>query len=338
VATGVKVSIVMPVRNAAATLAECLESIREQTEPDYELLIVDDGSTDHSAQIVELHARADSRIRLLTPGRIGLVAALNHGISESRAPLIARMDADDVMLADRLEHQIGFMEEHPDIAVAGSLVELFSSEAILAGYVEYVRWQNECVTSDDIAANIFVESPLPHPSVIMRRESLESAGGYRAGDFPEDYELWLRMHELGMKFGKVPRVLLRWREQAERASRTDPRYERTAFDRIRAEYLARDPRITKAAEIVIWGSGRRTRQRAKFLIDRGVIPSSYIDIDPQKIGYTIDGIRVEPPESLKRSPRPFVLVYVTSHGAREVITSRLRGFGYAPAVDFLAVG
>src|SRR5258706_995906 len=247
------ISIVMPFRDAAATLPDCLISIQRLTFADFELLAIDDGSDDSSAAIVQRAAQHDGRVRLLQPGRVGLVAALNLGVAQARAALIARMDADDLMYDERLAAQHAYLEQHTEIALVAVQVELFPPERIREGYREYVRWQNQCVTPKQIANNMYVESPFAHPSVTLRRGALEQLGGYADGPFPEDYELWLRMQQAGMRMAKLPRVLLAWRERDDRASRVDPRYSREAFDALRAGFLARDPRLQSERPLVIWG-------------------------------------------------------------------------------------
>jgi rhodanese-related sulfurtransferase len=249
------------------------------------------------------------------------------------------MDADDVMLPDRLAAQWEMLDARPDLALVGTQVELFPAEHVGGGYAEYVRWQNECVSPEQIADNLYVESPFAHPSVMARTDVLCAAGSYRDGDFPEDYELWLRLHASGQRMAKVPRVLLRWRERPERTSRVDVRYTRDAFDRLRAEYLSRDPRLHAHRPIVVWGAGRRSRLRARIVMERGISPVAWIDIDPDKIGHRVWDLPVHAPEWLGGlEPRPFVLVYVNNHGARELIAARLREMGYTVGRDFLCVG
>jgi hypothetical protein len=218
-------------------------------------------------------------------------------------------------------------------------VELFPPEEVRGGYREYVRWQNGVVEPWQVAAEIYVESPFAHPSVMARTEVLRAAGGYADGPFPEDYELWLRLHAAGHRMGKVPCVLLRWRERAGRASRVDPRYAREAFDRLRADFLARDPRVRPDREVVAWGAGRPSRLRARLAMDRGIRPVAWIDVDPRKIGQRVWGLPVHPPGWLAgREPRPFILVYVNSHGARDLIAARLGELGYRAGDDWLGVG
>jgi glycosyltransferase involved in cell wall biosynthesis len=332
------VSIVMPVRNAFTTLEECLASIRGQTLEAWELIAIDDGSEDDSPAILRDCAARDDRIQLLAPGRVGLIAAINLGNETARAPYIARMDADDVMLPDRLRRQAEFLDRNPDVALVASRVELFPEDAIRSGYREYIRWQNDCLTPRQIADHIYLEAPLANPSVMFRGQLFERFGGYRDGPFPEDYEFWLRLHRAGVRMAKLPDCLLRWRDSLHRATRTDPRYSRAAFDGIRAEYLARDPRLLAGRPIVVWGAGRATRQRAARLSAHDIEFSAYIDIDPRKIGQRSLGVPVHPPEWLDRTDKPFILNYVANHGAREQIEQRLREMGYELGADFLPVG
>lgn len=332
------ISIVLPFRNSAETLEECLESIRNQTFQDHELIAIDDGSSDKSVEIVKRFSESDLRIRLLQPGAIGLVAALNLGVSESRSEYIARMDADDLMCKTRLEEQELFLRLNSDVALVSCRVQIFPEEQVRSGYQEYQRWQNSCVTPEDIADNRYVESPHAHPSVMLRHAVLEQMNGYRQGDFPEDYDLWLRIAEAGLKMAKIPRVLLLWRDRPNRFSRVDPRYARGAFDWLRAFYLSRDARIRSAKEIALWGAGRDTRKRARILLDQGIIHSGWIDIDPRKIGKIIGGRRVYDASWLKREPRPFVLIYVTNHGARDEIEQYLNSIGYLRGHNYLSVG
>lgn len=334
-----EISIVLPFRNAAATLPACLASIRRQRYAAFELLAVDDGSTDDAAALVESVARADGRVRLLSPGCVGLVAALNLGLAEARAPLVARMDADDLMHPERLGLQRAYLAAYPEVALVASRVALFPKGLVRAGYAAYMRWQNQVLTPAEVAANIFVESPFAHPSVMLRRASVVALGGYTEGPFPEDYELWLRMHAAGLPMAKLPRVLLAWRESAGRASRVDPRYARTAFDALRASFLARDPRLHQGRELVFWGAGRPTRLRARRLIVQGFAPTAWIDLDPRKLGQVVWGVPVRPRQWLDGlRPRPFVLVYVTNHGAYDLISGWLGAMGYRPGADYLFVG
>lgn len=334
-----ELTIVLPCRNAEVTLAACIASIRRQTLGAYEVLAIDDGSTDATPALLAAWAAADGRVRILTTGGAGLVAALNLGLAAARAPLIARMDADDVMHPQRLALQAAYLAAHPKVALVAAQAVLFPAHAVGGGYREYLRWQNRVLSPNDVAAAVYREAPFVHPTVVFRRDIVREVGGYADGPFPEDYELWLRMHRAGLQMAKLPRNLLGWREHAGRTSRRDPRYAREAFDALRARYLADDPRLRGGRELVYWGAGRSTRQRARRLIMQGFPVAAWIDIDPRKIGQRIWGARVERPEWLaERRAHAFVLIYVTNHGAQELIEPLLATWGYRAGEDYLWVG
>lgn len=337
--TDPRVSILLPVRNAETTLDECLASIAAQTEHRYEVVAVNDHSADASLALLHDAAAKDRRIRVLDRPARGLVGALNAGLADCRASLVARMDADDVMHPQRLACQLARMSEQPDLTVLATRVELLETSATGDGQREYVRWQNSCVSEQDMANRRYVESPLTHPSAMYRRDAVIRAGAYRDGPFAEDYDLWLRLLENGQRIAKISEVLLKWRDGATRLSRTDERCSRDAFDALRARYLSRDARVQRAREgVVVWGAGRRTRQRVRHLQARGVSVRAWIDIDPKKIGNVIDGARVCAPAALRDMPGPFVLSYVTNHGAREEIGAFLTRNGLTEGDDWLSVG
>lgn len=333
------VTVLLPFKNAASTLAECLGSILNQTYPFFEVVAVNDGSTDDSLAVVESFTRRDQRIRLVHSPFKGIVSALNHGLELARAPWIARMDADDIMNPDRLERQVEFLLEQPGVHLVACRVRLISNQTIPRGLEEYVRWQNLCMTPEDVRQEIYVESPFVHPTVMFRLSTVLDLGGYREGPFPEDYELWLRMNQQGLAMAKLPEILLDWRDSETRVSRRDVRCTRESFDRLRADYLARDPRLSQERPLAFWGAGRRTRRRSFLLMAKGYRPIVWIDIDPRKIGNPVREIPVVPPSYLlDAAQRPFVLNYVASHGAREIIGSRLHSMGYFRGLDYLMVG
>jgi glycosyltransferase involved in cell wall biosynthesis len=330
-----EVSVLLPVFNAADTLHDCIESILSQHFDAFEVVVVNDGSTDDTAAVLD--SFDDPRLKCYERTHRGLVRTLNDGLSLCEAPLVARMDADDIMHPQRIGKQYAHMRRHHELVLVASQVEKFPDDSIRAGYREYMRWQNSVLTHDDIIDQIYIESPFAHPSVMFRRDSVIAAGAYRDGELPEDYELWLRLAWLGFRMEKLPQVLLYWRESEVRLSRVSANYAREAFDRVRADYLARDQRIHKR-RIAFWGAGRKTRRRTHYLRERGFVPEVWIDIDPKKIGNRIAGVEVVEPAWLERQQGVFVLNYVTNHGARDIARHYLQRIGYRIGRDFLEVG
>jgi glycosyltransferase involved in cell wall biosynthesis len=332
-----RVSVVLPVRDGAATLPRALDSLLAQDLDAWELLAVDDHSRDATRALLEHAAARDARIRVLAaPGPGGIVAALNAGIAAARAPFLARMDADDVCAPQRLRLQAAALDADPALDVVACRVAHSGALSPESGYARHVEWQNALLSHDELALGRFIDAPLAHPSVMFRASCVERWGGYRAGPFPEDFELWLRWFEGGARFLKLPHVLLTWVDSRGRLSRTDPRYAPEAFFRVKAPYLARWlARHAPGRPVWAWGAGRLTRRRLDPLQEAGVCVEAFVDIDPNKIGGVRSGRPVVGPDGLPGPGGPFVLGYVGSRGARELCASHLRDRGWREGVDFL---
>jgi glycosyltransferase involved in cell wall biosynthesis len=332
------VSVVLPAFNAAQSVGAAVESIRAQTLADWELLAVDDGSEDDTAGVLKSFARRNPRMRVLVRRHHGIVSTLNDGMAAARGRFIARMDTDDTAHPERLAEQASFLDTHPDVGVVGSLVDFGGDRGRNEGYALHVDWLNSLVTPGDIELNRFVESPFAHPSVMFRRELIALHGGYRDGDFPEDYELWLRWLDAGVKMAKVPRALLTWNDPAQRLSRTDTRYDAEPFYRCKAPWLARwlATHVRPERRLLVWGAGRPTRKRAELLVEHGVRISGYVDIDPEKIGRSFSGRPVFGPAGIPAKDEIFVLCFVAKRGARELARQHLRSHGFVEGRDFLA--
>jgi glycosyltransferase involved in cell wall biosynthesis len=205
----------MPVYNAEPYLALAVESILGQSYVDFELILLDDGSTDGSAAIMDRYARTDSRVRVIRAPHRGFVAALNDGLERARGRFIARMDADDIALPDRLSAQVEALQARPRLAVLGSHVEEIDQAGKPLGL------SLSPVGPRAVAQVAESSSPVPHPAVLMRREPVESVGGYRPEIDPaQDYDLWLRILDAGFEIDNVPRVLLRYRMHPSSVSST----------------------------------------------------------------------------------------------------------------------
>jgi len=329
----VKVSVLLPVFNAESTLPECLDSLLAQDFNDFEIVAVDDGSTDGSSDILFDYGKKDPRIRIITVEHAGIVAGLQTAFANADADYLARMDADDICTPDRLRRQVEFLDANKNVAVVGSLVGPIPGESLAGGYETYLRWINSLVDPEEIADNIYVESPLPHPSVVFHRSPYLAVGGYQDHRWPEDYDLWLRMHQSGYRFAKVPEVLVYWRDYPERTSRNRKRYDREAFFEAKAYYLALGP-LKDVEEVVIIGAGRVTRNRVAYLEEYGIKVAAFIDVDKNKIGQFIKDTPVIPPSGLSAFPEHIILSYVSNWGARDEIRTMLTEMGKIEGKDF----
>jgi glycosyltransferase involved in cell wall biosynthesis len=331
------VSILMPCFNAASTLDEALESMAAQSFPDFEIIAVDDGSSDETPILLEQWASKDRRIVVLRQSHSGIIQALNMGLSACRSNYIARMDADDLSHPERLEKQVELLDTNPEIAVVGCLVRGFPSDDVREGFLIYIEWLNSLIEDKDIRREIFIESPLAHPSVMFRKDQLVKVGGYQEHGWPEDYDLFLRLYLNDVKFTKVPEVLLDWRENSERLTRQDSRYSLENFLRVKSHYLARGPLFHRDG-IFIWGAGMMGRRLGKQLERTGCEIAAYIDIDPKKIGKTRRGRPVLALRELLdwwvKFSNPVLLSAVGARGARPLIRKQLNQMGLVEGVDW----
>ena len=330
-----RVSVLLPVRDATSTLGPCLESLLGQSLRDLEVIAVDDGSRDGSGSLLEERSRADPRLVVLrTPPR-GIVAALNTALAAARAPLAARMDADDLAHPDRLARQVARLAGDPRVDVLGCRVELFG-EPVRDGMRAYVEWLNGLLDHEAIVRDLFVESPLAHPSVALRTEALRGLGGWRAFDGPEDYDLWLRAFEAGLRFAKVPETLLAWRDAPGRLTRTDPRYAPERFRALKLEALLRGP-LAGARPAVVWGAGPIGKGWALALRGAGREVRAFVEVDPRKIGENIHGAPVVAAGRAADFPGALHLAAVGQPGARERIREEAARLGLVDGRDLLAV-
>jgi glycosyltransferase involved in cell wall biosynthesis len=325
------ISVVLPFRDVEGTLPAAVESILRQRGVSVELLAVDDASRDGGPAWVAAKARRDPRVRLLRADRSGLVPALERGWRAATHPLIARMDGDDVALPDRLHRQAEALT--PGVGALGTRVEAWGGGE---GLRRYVAWQNGLVDAEAHRTQRFVEAPLCHPSVLLRREALEAVGGYRDASWPEDYDLWLRLVEAGWALAKVPEILLRWRHREDRATFSHPRYGPARLRALRAAFLAPElARVLGRRRLAVWGAGKTGRRLMAALEGHGPRVDRWIDIDPAKVGRTARGAPILDRASLSRG-EDFVLVAVGARGARDEVRRWLLGRGWAEGGDFLA--
>jgi glycosyltransferase involved in cell wall biosynthesis len=331
------VSVLLPVRNGARFLEEALGSILAQTVRDVEVVAVDDGSTDTTPTILADAARRDARIRVLRTAGTGLVGALEVARAAASAPLLARMDADDRSPPDRLERQLRFMEQRPDVTLCGTAVRYFPRDLLKDGTLRYERWLNGLETVADIERDLFVECPLAHPTFVMRADVIDRVGGYREGPWPEDYDLVLRLWEGGARMARVHGAPLEWRDHPARLSRVHERYALGAFRALKVDAILRSFVEPEGRAALVWGAGPTGKAFSRLLAERGAPPVAFVDLDPRKIGQTIHDAPVVPPAALARFEGAFCLAAVAQPGGRDEIRSALNRAGWQELRDYVAV-
>ncbi len=225
----VSLSVILPVYNAEPYIADAIKSVLQQRFKDFELLIINDGSTDKSLQIIQKYAKQDTRIRIISRENKGLVASLNEGISLASANLIARQDADDLSIKDRFSMQIKFLQDHPAYVVVGSSVKVIDNKGSVL--------HNHRVLLDDpeLRQELLIRSPFAHGSVVFRKSAAIAAGLYRQDYWPaEDYDFWLRLSLEG-KLANIDKPLYMYREHETSISVTNESNQIKQAERIRLD-------------------------------------------------------------------------------------------------------
>lgn len=332
------ISVVMPVHNGGRYLQAAVNSILRQTHEPLELILIDDFSTDGAINALAF----DERISILDSPKRGIVPALNLGINNAKFPFIARMDSDDIAHPQRLELQLQFLLDNPDIDIAGAKVTLFrDTGSIGKGYQVYQEWINQQCTAEQISHSFFIESCIPHPSAMMHRDVLSKLGGYNDTTWPEDYDLWCRAHLAGLQFGKPDHpALLHWRDHDLRASRTEQRYAKQQFLQCKARYLSQWLRQKDISKCVIWGAGKTGLKMHDYLEQNGIQISSFVDVNPklkgaQKRGKQVHIISQDPSTDELAALAPFAVISVNARGARDKIRDALNNADFVELANYV---
>ena len=327
------VSVIMPVRDGGEYLETAVDSILGQSFSSLELILVDDHSVDTAISGL---STVDPRLVLLENRGRGVSSAFNTGWSRARGEFIARMDADDISLPGRIEQQYRYFQSHPAVDICGTCVEIFTGGEVAGGNIRYQAWLNACRSPAQIHREMFIESPIPNPTAMFRRDAVVRLGGYGDPDWPEDYDLFLRADALGMRMGKPEEILLRWREHSNRLTRTDQRYELSRFQAAKAHFLSKH-RLSGKGPLILWGAGPSGRLMHDLLLGEGTRVRGFLDVHPRRIGGQKRGLPVWPIEEIDRMDDVFILVAVGAAGARSEIREFMHQRALCEGEHFLFV-
>lgn len=325
-------SILLPFRNAEHTLDAAIASMAAQSFIEWELLLIDNASTDGSRAVAEKWAVRDPRIKVAHEPLVGIAHALNAGLTLARAAYIARMDADDISHPERLARQVEFMDAHPHIGVLGTCSTFNTSVEKSHGMRAFVHWQNAILTPHDHYVKRFVDAPLAHPTAMFRRELIEQHGAYDTGPVPEDHELWLRWMDAGVRFAKLPEELLTWNDHAARLSRTHANYSTDAFFTTKAKWLARWlKRKLDGRQVIVAGTSNLCLQRAQLLETEGMAISAFTNVKPR----VVPGHPFIPHDALPAAGEAFVVSFISQRGTGDRIAEYLTSRGLEEGGDFV---
>lgn len=311
------VSIVMPVKNAAPFLVECLESILAQTHTNWELLAVNDHSTDDTPTLLYEFSKRDERIHWLTNKGNGIIPALQTAYKASSGEFITRMDADDIMTPNKLSVMTAQLHKAGVGYLATGGVHYFSEGRLGKGFERYASWLNKLTIKAENFKEMYKECVIPSPCWMVYRSDFESCGAFNAEVYPEDYDLAFRFYKHGLQVIPSDEVLHHWRDYASRTSRTDENYADNSFIPLKCHYfLELDYKTDRT--LILWGAGQRGKKVAQCLIENKV-NFRWICNNQRKIGKFIYGVEMESFKQLKRLENKQFILTMANHSEQKSI-------------------
>ena len=327
------VSILIPFKNTEAYLDDCITSILCQTYSNWELLIVDDASTDLSYSIVEGYAKKDPRIKLLRNTRSGIIDALKLAFSLSKGEFVTRMDSDDVMRPHKIEVLANNLMTHGLQHVAIGQVHYFSEDGIKAGYKSYEIWLNGLTSKGLNYSEIYKECVIPSPCWMVYRDDLITCNAFNSNCYPEDYDLAFRFYKYNLKCIASQEVLHHWRDYNSRTSRTHIHYAENHFIDLKLKYFL-ELDYDQNKSLIVWGAGNKGKNIAKKLINNN-ISFQWICDNPNKIGRDIYGKILKPFEYLKAVKNPQSIITVANKTSQIEIKTYMDTLNMKPKEDYI---
>ncbi|MFK7851813.1 MAG: glycosyltransferase [Akkermansiaceae bacterium] len=308
------VSVVLPFRDAETTLRDAVHSILKQEFDDFELIAVDDNSTDKSLK--SLNEIKDQRLRIVSnQKREGVVGATATGLELATGTWFSRMDADDLAKPRKITEQLKVAGNDTGVITCG--VEPIDSQG--EGMNRYVDWVNQLADHEAISRSRFIESPVINPTAMVRMDWMKKVSGYHDTAWAEDHDLWLRLLAAGCRFGRVAETHFQWRDSKNRLTRQDLRYGTEARSRMRAHHLSKLAQIQENG-VVIAGAGPIGKKLALDLKNEEVEVKGFFDVNPKRIGKRIQGIEVASAETMdSRWLGNIMLGAVGLEGARNTV-------------------
>ncbi|WP_422079900.1 glycosyltransferase [Ulvibacterium sp.] len=326
------VSILIPFKNTARFLPECLDSILNQKYIHWEVLAVNDHSTDGSWEIVNAYAQKDLRIKVFGNKGKGIIAALRTAYSESQGTFITRMDSDDIMFPNKLQVFVRSLIKNGRGHLAVGQVRYFSDRGISNGYERYQQWLNGLTLNGSNYSEIYKECVIPSPCWMVHRKDLDACDAFDPDRYPEDYDLTFRFYEKGLRCIPCNQVLHYWRDYDTRTSRTSEHYAQNYFLDIKLHYFLK-LEYDANRPLTIWGAGNKGKEIAKGLLRRK-INFSWLCDNPNKIGKSIYGQEMLHYTALQHVKNPQSIVTVANEEAQKMIRDYFWDLGQKSGRDY----
>ncbi|SHG33727.1 glycosyltransferase family 2 protein [Flagellimonas flava] len=327
-----KVSILIPFKDTELYLPECLDSVLAQTHNDWEVIAIDDGSSDNSPALMQHYAAKDERIQPYKNRGQGIIPALQMAYTKAAGNFVTRMDSDDIMVPERLEWMLNALHSHGKGHVAVGQVRYFSHRGISNGYERYETWLNSLTAEGKNYDEIYKECVIPSPCWMVHRTDFDISNAFNPNRYPEDYDLTFRFYANGLKVIPCDKVLHHWRDYDTRTSRTHEHYAQNYFLDIKLHYFLKLDYRPKRP-LVVWGAGYKGKTIAKRLLEMQ-INFVWLCDNPLKIGKKIYGKELVHFKTLKNLNHPQSIVTVANEAAQRDIKHFFSKVKQVPMHDY----
>ncbi|TDS13534.1 glycosyltransferase involved in cell wall biosynthesis [Maribacter caenipelagi] len=326
------VSILIPFKNVEDYFEECLKSIQNQTYKNWEVIAVNDNSSDNSVQIANQFATEDHRFKIFSNDKSGIITALRKACQHSTGGFISRMDADDHMTKDRIKVMVESLVNEGQGTLAVGKVKYFSKAGVKDGYERYEKWLNKLTATGENFKEIYKECVIPSPCWMVHKSDFDKCGAFMPDRYPEDYDLAFRFYEFGLTCIPCSTTLHYWRDYDNRTSRTSEHYAQNYFLDIKLHYFLK-LEFKPSNDLVVWGAGKKGKTIANSLVEKN-IPFSWVCDNEKKIGKDIYGVRLQHFSELQNIENIRCIITVANERDQMSITAFFKELNLKPAVDY----
>jgi len=317
----------MPVKNAAQYIAECLNSIVHQSFSNWELIAVNDHSIDHTFKILKEFEANEARIKIFNNEGNGIIEALRLAYKNSKGNYITRMDADDIMLPNKIETLYQNLKKYGLQHIAIGQVSYFSANKLGQGYLNYANWLNRLTENGNNYNELYKECVIPSPSWMLHKSDFDKCGAFNENTYPEDYDLCFRFYQSGLKCIPCNQVIHKWRDYPERTSRNDEHYADNKFIALKCSYFLK-LNWNKERPLIIWGAGKKGKAIAKYFADKN-IKFMWLCNNENKIGHIIFNVKLQSIETLSNFVNPQIIIAIANpmeqkHIKKTLLNKKLR--------------
>ena len=301
----------MAVKDTAPYLHDCIDSIIAQSYSNWELIAVNDHSSDDTPKILEEYSRKDSRIKVYHSDRPKLIPTLQVAYSKANGILINRMDSDDKMPNYKLQVLVDEWHKYGKGNVIAGGTEHFVDEGeVGGGFIKYEKWLNKVAKNSTHYQEIYTECVIPSHCWIIHKDDFDMVGAFDPIVYPEDYDLCFRFYKHKLKVIGIDYILHHWRDRSDRISRTWDEYKDNRYFNLKLDFfyeLDRD----KSRPLVLWGAGRNGKDMAKLILEKESYFHWVCD-NEKKIGKDIYGIKMQHYNDVNDLENPQIMIVVNS--------------------------